>query len=279
MTYQHTGSADTKRRSTMRRLVALGLVAASGGLLASACADNESSLFIRACLARKPPDCSVEADPEAEFFSHGRFDLAYASSYSCPLLVGNQVVDRGDSDTLRTETSRITLYAADVRVTDQAGGAIDYPDGGEVAFNVPISGFVDPGTGTDPGYGIADVLLVDTLAAQAIGASIAATGPVDLMANVVVYGRTLGGQEIESGEWSFPFSVCIACACTEPADDTCPCADPMSPTCVPPMEAPDTEICDANGSNIDCRFGSRFGGGTCAEVATAAVTALAAGGP
>ena len=98
----------------VRRLCALVLLTATGGLLASACADNESSLFIRMRLARTG-DCDVTCGPGEEFWTQDAVDAAYTGSHSATLLVGNQVVARGDSDVLRTETSRVQLYEADVR--------------------------------------------------------------------------------------------------------------------------------------------------------------------
>jgi hypothetical protein len=203
--------------------LAAALVAACTGLLAPACAENESSLFIRACVPKtftEEAGCSATPDGDV-FLGTGNLDLVFQTSYSCSLLIGNQVVERGSSDQLRTETSRITLYAADVRLTDLAGASLSYSDGSAAEFSTPISGFVDPGSGSDAGYGIAEVLLIDAGGAEAIGASVAASGTTDILANVIVYGRTLGGQELETPEWAFPVRVCIGCACSTPADDDC----------------------------------------------------------
>src|SRR5262245_28781061 len=104
MTYPARMRIDTTPGTTLRRAVACALLPAAGVMRAPACVDNESSLVIRACLDALPPDCEIQADPSSPFNPHGVFDLVYQSSYGCALLVGNQVVRRGDSDTLRTET-------------------------------------------------------------------------------------------------------------------------------------------------------------------------------
>lgn len=226
MTYQANGPATAApsprptRARLMQSLAAL-LVAGTAGLLAPACADNESSLFIRGCKAYDNEDCSVDNDASGEYFFSGKLDVAVVSSYSCPLLVGNQVVARGSSDQVRSETSRVSLYSADVRITDAAGNALSYPDGAEVAYSIAISGFVDPSDTADSiDYGIADVTLIDQATAESLAGSLAPGASTDVIASVIIYGRTLGGQEVQTGEFQFPITVCRGCQCALPTDDT-----------------------------------------------------------
>lgn len=210
-----------------RRLCALAMLTAAGGLLASACADNESSLFIRMRMARTG-DCTVNCSPDEMFWTEDSVDAAYASSHSATLLVGNQLVPRGDSDVLRTETSRIQLYEAEVRITDVEGNPVEGADGAS-GYVVPITGIVDPGNSDQPGYNCTEVLLIDGATMDVLRARAAASrSDIQVISTVIVRGRTLGGQEIESGEWSYSTRVCFGCS---------PCINTSPPACCSPAEA------------------------------------------
>jgi hypothetical protein len=168
---------------------------ATAAMLAAGCTPNESSLFIRQCQALPADTCEVEADPSAPFNPRGVLDVAFAAGYSCSLLVGNQLVTRGDPDRLRTETSRVQIYSAEVTLMNSAGGSLGQS-------TRTTSGFVDPSTGAEPGYGLADVLMIDS--APAVG---------DVVVQVVLQGRTLGGTELTTAPWNFPIHVCNGCLC------------------------------------------------------------------
>ncbi|WP_437733165.1 hypothetical protein [Sorangium sp. So ce1335] len=197
------------------RLCTLALLAASGGLLASACADNESSLFVRQRMAMPTTgECTVSCSPTEAFWSADAIDSAYVGSHSALILVGNQIVQRGDSDVLRTETSRVQLYEAEVRLS--------YMDGSPVneGYVVPIHGVVDPGSGSNAGYNCTDVLLIDGATMDRLrGEAADARRDIEVLASIVVRGRTLGGQEVEAPEWSYPVRVCFDCS---PCVDTLP---------------------------------------------------------
>ncbi|WP_437608121.1 hypothetical protein WMF20_45950 [Sorangium sp. So ce834] len=236
-----------------RRLCALALLAVSGGLLASACADNESSLFVRMRMARTG-DCTVTCSPDEPFWTEDAVDAAYSGSHSATLLVGNQIVQRGDPDVLRTETSRVHLYEAEVRVDDIEGNAVTE------GYVVPITGMVDPGTGSDAGYNCAEVLLLDGATMDSLRRRAATLGrDVQVVATVVVRGRTLGGQEVETSEWSYPIRVCFACSrCVDVSPDTC-CSSSASEACEDNDEVEAT--CPGQRGPQDCRNLGR----TCAD--------------
>ncbi|AKT36419.1 hypothetical protein [Chondromyces crocatus] len=265
MTFQANRPVKAMPTTQLKRGFAAVLLALSAGVIAPACADNESSLFIRDCVPAVPTDqgcVTQDASSASVYLFNGRLDLAYQPAYSCALRVGNQLVQQGTNTQIRTETSRISLYAADVRITDASGNAITYADGSAVAFSVPLSGFIDPGSGTSAGYGYANILMIDQAAGQAIGRSLASAGVIstDILVGVIVYGRSLGGQELETVEWFFPIQVCLGCACTEPegctADDG---TSDVSPPCT-------------TDSPIDCRVAQGIPGGarTCSERIAAA---------
>jgi hypothetical protein len=199
------------RQKLIGSLIALG---ALGMVFSSGCADNRSSIFIRGAMAIPQDTCTVTADPGSAMLFRGAYDTAFAaaaaSEYNAALLVGNQLVRRGSATTLRTETSRVDFYEAEITLTDSAGAAIANGN-----FVVPVTGFADPGTGTDPGYGTVSVTLIDATSAQAI-----APGQ-EVIANVILRGETLGGVDVETDAWPFPITVCRGCLVYFPpeADD------------------------------------------------------------
>jgi hypothetical protein len=185
-------------------------------LLTQGCAENESTLFIRGALKIPTETCEVTSDPASIMLTRGILDAALAPEYHASLLIGNQLVRRGNTATLRTETSRVEFTEADVEVIDITGESL-------TSFRVPAAGFVDPGASTEPGYGFASIVLVDAVTSQALLKESAATNQIqEVVANVIVRGRTLGGLEVETGTWSFPISVCNRCLLSFPAeaDDT-----------------------------------------------------------
>lgn len=192
------------------------LIAAAGlGTLAlgsSGCADNDSMMFVRQVIAVVAPECIAKADTGGLFRTSGTLDTLFSFRYDAALLVGNQLTKRGDRDQLRTETSRVALRGSEVRLLDTSERLI-------AEFTVPGSGFVDPASGDTPGYGVMGTTLIPQNIAQQFSAS--GSGPVTIIANVRVFGETLGGEDVESAELSFPITVCTGCLISFPteADD------------------------------------------------------------
>ncbi|MCC6217776.1 MAG: hypothetical protein IT376_23155 [Polyangiaceae bacterium] len=181
----------------------LVLAMASAGA-AGGCADNETMLFVVGVQAVEG-DCLAKPDLSKPFRGAGVLDLALRNPpvYSAALIVGNQLVQRGDEEKLRTESSHISLEGAEVTVTDLAGTQLD-------AYTVDVSGYVPATKGNEAGYGVATVPLIPG------GGDI--TAGATYRAIVRVFGRTLGGQVVESGEFVYPISVCFGCLVTFPVD-------------------------------------------------------------
>ena len=192
------------------RLWAAGIVTTTAVLLASGCAENESSLFVRAVLVVAPPECVVKSDASSTFLLQGVMDVALTDAYSAALLVGNQLVRRGSRDQLRTETSRISLRGAEVHLTNAQGSQV-------FAFSVDGSGFVDPGNSDEPGYGVMSTTLIPPEYSPPAGTTVTA--------RVRVYGRTLGGTDIESGDFWFPIYICRGCLVSFPLEADDPAQD------------------------------------------------------
>jgi hypothetical protein len=236
---------------SLRRLGALVFLAATVGSLAPGCTDNGVSLFIRQCQALPADTCSVTADASQAFISEGLLDVAFNNNYSCPLLVGNQLVARGDPAKVRAETSRIQIYGADVRILDANGDPVAKADGSAQEFFTPTSGFADPGTASSPGFGLANIVLLDVqTASQQL---VEHPGGVILISAVTLHGRTLGGNEVTSAEWRFPIQVVPRTT----SCDLSPCVsgdnDKPKPNCHPGIN-------DA----VDCRLGCPCEAGTTA---------------
>ncbi|MEO7328083.1 MAG: hypothetical protein ABI193_05870 [Minicystis sp.] len=239
---------------SLRRVGALFLCLAAIGTLNPGCAADdglEGALFIRQCQAVPSDTCTVTADSSQLALSGGTLDVAFGHNYSCPLLVGNQLVARGDPNKVRVETSRIQITGADVRILDANGDPVAKADGSPQEFFTPTSGFADPGTSTSPGFGLADVVLLDvqTAAKQLV----AHPNGVILIAAVTLHGHTLGGNELTSGEWKFPIQVVPRTA----SCDLSPCVngdtDQPKPNCREGLD-----------SSVDCRLGCPCEAGTTA---------------
>lgn len=200
------------RQKLIGSLVALG---AFGMVLGPGCADNRSSIFVVGALAIPQDTCEWTNDDNNAYRPTGRLDLALSKEYWIPILIGNQLVRRGNAATLRTETSRVSFYEAEVNLTDSAGTPIANGN-----FVVPASGFADAAAGTDPGFGSVAVTLIDATSAQAIPAG------TEVIANVIIRGETLGNIEVETDSWAFPITVCNGCLVYFSADGDDPANQP-----------------------------------------------------
>ncbi len=215
-------------------LAALVAVLASS---TTACVDNESSLFIRGVLSVESGDCSANADPGATLQANGILDTALTSTYIGALLVGNQLVARGSPTQLRTETARVALRGAEVRVASTTQALLK-------SFSVDGTGFVDPASGTAPGYGVFFATLIPNLE------------DIDrdtVIVNVRVYGRTLGGREVESGELAYPIQLCSQCLISFPPEAD----NPSTPEydCLNPAADDLDEPCYfGQDETVDCRL-------------------------
>jgi hypothetical protein len=216
----------------LRRAGAVALLAAGGVLAPSACVVNESTFFIRACLSVPRDSCTVQPSTNATFVATGAIDAAFRSEYDCFALFENQLVARGDSTKLRTETSRISVYQAEVQVlTTDPNNPVAL-----AAFTVPVSGFADPGSGTEPGLGATIVQLLDPATLKSLAAKLGPTSKLQVISSVVLHARTLGGQELTSNEFKFPIDVYNGALCQ-------------------PVVSPETCTTSASKPTADCLLG------------------------
>jgi len=204
------------------RIVGGVMMAVVMGAGLAACADNESSVFIRQVMKPSESTCTFAADPSAVAYSEGILDVAFRTEYSAGLLVGSQLVQRGSAEQVRTETSRLRIEGSEVRIEDVNGAVIK-------EYSVPTSGFIDASAGTTPGWGIVSTVLLDGATGAAQRDSMLSGGTTAeirrFVSVVKVFGTTLGGQELTSGEFRFPINVCYGCLVAFPPE----AADPLKP--------------------------------------------------
>jgi hypothetical protein len=143
--------------------------------------------------------------------SRGLVDGSLTDSYSPEILVGSTLIARGNSSAPNSETARIAIQGAQVRVVD--------PTDNSVWMNntVLASAMVDPAQGTQATYSALGVTIMDSKAIQHFrpGAGNASKLAVSY---VKFYGQTLGGQSIESNELQYPIDVCDGCLVYFPAN-------------------------------------------------------------
>ncbi|HVJ19095.1 MAG TPA: hypothetical protein VM686_26935 [Polyangiaceae bacterium] len=187
--------------SWFRKMTAAGLVLASSSI-AAGCADNESMMFIIGVADITGSDCVLAPSSDGPFIGLGTLDVAIRDTYIAALVVGNQLTERGSRNQLRTETSRVRLEGAEVTLEDAGGAQL-------AEFTSLGSGFVHPAAGTDPSYGGFFTNLVPPGANLPEG---------QYVASIRVFGTTLGGQEIESGELRFPIDICNGCLVYYPGE-------------------------------------------------------------
>lgn len=207
-----------------KHAVAALLVVAGSGLLGMACAKNESTLFVRDVKQVSADTCAASPDESSAGWLSGVLDVALRLEYDATLLVGSQLIDQGDPATVKTETSKIQLYATDVQVLDEDGNVYTYVDatGSEKSaeFSTPSAGFVNAALGGQAAYGLIGATLIDYNTAADLRTQLNQPSRPErsLVASVVVHGRTLGGNELVTAPFTFPIRVCYGCLVTFPPD-------------------------------------------------------------
>lgn len=229
--------------------LALGVAALTPG-----CADNESQFFVQGVLVPDaPPSCAVSADQGASLRSGGVLDTLFTNTYVGSLLIGNQLTQRGDRDELKTETSRISIRGAEVKILTAQNELIN-------EFSVPATGFVNQATGSNAAYGTASVTLIDPATGNVLAGQVDGGRTLTVVVEARVYGDTLGGAEITSAALTYPITVCSGCLISCPADPP-----NVTAVCQPGVDDP-----------VDCR---ECAGSPNAAVSAACTAALAGVSP
>jgi len=194
-------------RSATKYLLSVGLLSLGTLALTSSCADNNSSLFVIGVIDINSTSCVAKADTTDGFLPSGTLDVAFTSSYTAFVLVGNQLTQRGSREQLRTETSRISLRGAEVTLTTL--------DGRELGnYSTVGTGFVDAAAGDVPSYASMAVNVIP----PALGNTATVRNAKVVLAKIRVFGDSLGNASITSSELDFPINICEGCLVRYPAD-------------------------------------------------------------
>jgi len=170
---------------------------------------SDKSLFVVGAQALDAADCVAKADTATALLAQGVLDLAFASSYTASLLVGNQLLKAGSA----TETERVSLSGAEVTLTTEDGTELK-------SYSTVGTGFVDAATGS-AAYGTMSVVVIPT----GLGSSEALQNGQLLVAKIQVLGEALDGTKLTSSELDLPIKFCTGCLVQYPAS----AADPTQP--------------------------------------------------
>lgn len=187
-------------------------VLAAGLSLSVGCTDEDTGMFILSNLALPAGSCSVRADATAASLGSGVLDVGLRLDYVASLLVANQLTPRGDKENLRTETMQVVMSGAEVRLFDDEGLLVE-------EFTVPASGVILPDPSTGPGLGIAVVTLIPPATGAALAEELTNPGQRrTLVAEAKVFGKTVGGLELESAAFTYVIRVCEGCLVNFPRE-------------------------------------------------------------
>ena len=185
------------------RTMAAGLILLGAGLLETSCVDNLSSVFIYGVMDLDSTQCLAQPTTTSVLLASGTLDRVFSSGYQAAFLVGNHLTSRGSREKLRTETSRLQITGAHVTLYGTTGYT--------TSFDTPATGLVNPATGTDPGLAAVFARIVREQ-------DFANLGPDgQMIARIKILGTTLGGQDLESGDFDYPISICTGCLVTYPS--------------------------------------------------------------
>jgi hypothetical protein len=195
------------------------------GSAVSACVHDDSTVFVSEMLAPQlvsvGSQCLYTADPTQPHITSGVFDVALVSSYTGSFLLANQVVPRADPNQPQTETSFVTITGAVVTINDSQGNQL-------ASYTKPVSVTIPPSSGTTPGFSPAFLEIVDPTTVAKLGVPYLSSVPVVTFTRF--FGKTVGGDSVESNDFEFPIDVCNGCLIAYSAKDISPLF--KAPNCV-----------------------------------------------
>jgi hypothetical protein len=183
-----------------------------------ACTDEQTGFFIRGNVVIESPQCVARAESSSTLLLSGFLDVGLRADYEATLLVGSQLAPRGDKANLRTETMIATVTGAEVHLYDDVGALATDP------FTVPATGVISPEGGDGAGFGVISAILIPasfgtSLRSDSLGPDPLEPGEIrTFVPEVIVFGRTIGGLDVESSPFNYVVRVCEGCIVDFPAD-------------------------------------------------------------
>lgn len=179
-----------KLASTLTLLSTIAL----GASLSGGCADNLATVYVDHVIGYDSEnyECVIEPAFDGPGLTTGRYDYFAGNPYYVRLVVGNQLVPQGDNDLLRAETSRIAIQGAVINTYDGSGNSV------LASFTSRASGTIQPDDSEDPGLSAFGIPIIQTQPVLPVG---------NYQIGIEVFGETLGGTNVESGEFLFPVEI------------------------------------------------------------------------
>jgi hypothetical protein len=255
-------------RSWGRHLLSFVVVSIAGAAMAlPACAKNDESIYIAGVLApsqtRQNGGCTYTNDPTQPRLFDSVLDVGIRDDYLAVLIIANDMIPRGDPNAPRAESNRIHINGAVIRVTAPGGGDL------VPSYTTFSSGDVlDTQNNGNPGFQSVGVPIIDGNTANAFrtpGAidpnfAVATADHVtqkEVLVIIRVFGKTLGGLDVESGEFQHVLKVCNGCLVNYAAGN-----DPVQmpqPNCLKPVDPTQTSSTTlpcfvGQDEPVDCRL-------------------------
>jgi hypothetical protein len=190
------------------RVLSLLVAGIAVSAVVPACATNDQSIFILGGLApsanRVNGACIYTNDPQQAHLLEGTLDVGLSDSYYSVLLVGNQMIPRGDPLNNRAESNRVHIDGGVVRVTESDGTLIR-------EFTSPGNGLPNPASNNTPDFAVVGMVTLDAPTADTLRGVVTIGTSKTVLVNIKAFGTTLGGTDLESGEYQFPLLVCNGC--------------------------------------------------------------------
>lgn len=181
-----------------------------GFLTASACAENNQSMFILGAIFPAKDTgtgaCSYDATSN-KFVLNPVVDVALTDGYTANFAVESQLLLRENYTQARAESNTTIISGADIRVVD-GDRELDF-------YSTLTSG--SPVT-AQHGRTAVPVQVISPKAAEALRTSLRPGERRLIVSYVKLVGRTVGNQEVESGEYQFVMSACKQCLISFPPD-------------------------------------------------------------
>lgn len=189
-------------------------------------ADDNPGFFIK---HNASPDTQCMWNESSPALGSGMLDIGYENArYSVFPVYNSQLRSRYTANPSRVDTNKIQITSANITLTDASGTPLPIP---QPSFSVTTSGLVDTALDSTIGVGLGQIQIIPSIAANEIRALGLVAPPTattagtyfDMVAHVTVLGRTIGGVDIETGEWDWPITLCDGClqCAGEPPDVAC----------------------------------------------------------